>query len=338
MTKSTTISERDLDLFVESARIAPSSHNTQPWLFSISENTLFFLVDDTRHLAVADPTDRELYASIGCAIANVLVEAASRGYKTDLKLFPKSENKQFVATVSFSKGNEKDELAKLQPFTTQRLSNRFAYETEKTIPKDFLDEASKLADKYDVHLNFFSQSAEKKKLASLTAQAIFKAISSTEFRGELVHWVRHNWTKKTDGMPGYASGMPGVVSLLFPALLHSPSMPKMVSESEEKMVLESSGIVVLSTTKDTVHDWVRAGIALELIWLCATKHALGMSLLSGAVEYEEERQQVQEMTKERSFPNVFFRIGYPTKPSRPSPRRKTEDVLRSYEEIESLLH
>lgn len=47
---------------IQRAVPAPSSHNTQPWLFRISPLTIDLYADRTRALPVNDPEDRELAA------------------------------------------------------------------------------------------------------------------------------------------------------------------------------------------------------------------------------------------------------------------------------------
>jgi len=49
-----------LRFLVNYAVLAPSTHNTQPWLFKVGGEKLELYADRTRSLAVADPEDREL--------------------------------------------------------------------------------------------------------------------------------------------------------------------------------------------------------------------------------------------------------------------------------------
>jgi nitroreductase len=50
------------------AILAPSSHNTQPWLFRVQDNVIDLRADRTRGLPVVDPLDRELMMSCGAAL------------------------------------------------------------------------------------------------------------------------------------------------------------------------------------------------------------------------------------------------------------------------------
>lgn len=338
MKKKIQLASEKIDQLIESILLSPSSHNTQPWLLSIEENTFYFFVDSSRRLKVADPTNRELYISIGCAIANALISASKLDFQTDLELFPDKKNELYVAKITLSEKEQKNrDYSLLAEMIPRRLSNRFEYDPNQPIPKEFSIYSQNEAKKFQLEFSLVEDSEEKTLLAVLTKEAIFKAISRKEFRQELTHWIRHNWTKKSDGMPGYAIGLPSIPSILFPALIHSPSMPKNISEGEYKMIIDSSGVGIISIDKDNRENWVNAGIYLEHIWLKATELSLGMSLLSGAVEMEEERVKVQKIIKSIGKPTVFFRVGYPLKPTRPSPRRLKTDVVRTMAQVQHLL-
>src|SRR6185369_8977878 len=70
---------RDKLLFLlKFASIAPSSHNTQPWKFRLTENSIEILPDFDRSLAYSDPANRELFLSLGTCVANLIL--ASKAY------------------------------------------------------------------------------------------------------------------------------------------------------------------------------------------------------------------------------------------------------------------
>jgi hypothetical protein len=59
---------------VRSATLAASGHNTQPWIFAITESAIEIRPDYTRRLPAVDPNDRELWISlVGTELPQVLV-------------------------------------------------------------------------------------------------------------------------------------------------------------------------------------------------------------------------------------------------------------------------
>ena len=89
------------------AILAPSSHNTQPWKFSIGEDEIRIFVDKTRWLKVADSDQRELHVSIGCALENLLIAAEHFGYALQVTYFPEPGNEELAAVVCDSRRGNK---------------------------------------------------------------------------------------------------------------------------------------------------------------------------------------------------------------------------------------
>jgi len=60
-----------LEELVAAAVLAPSSHNTQPWLFELHEGEVDLHADRIRSLPVNDPDDREQYAAEAARMADL---------------------------------------------------------------------------------------------------------------------------------------------------------------------------------------------------------------------------------------------------------------------------
>ena len=71
--------EDQLRFLLRYAILAPSSHNTQPWLFDVRDSEFELWVDMSRALPHSDPTGREMYLSLGCCLGNFLLAAESFG-------------------------------------------------------------------------------------------------------------------------------------------------------------------------------------------------------------------------------------------------------------------
>ena len=70
---------------VRYATMAANSHNTQPWIFNIAEDSIHLAPDHDRRCPVVDPDDHHLYASLGAAAENILTAAGAFGLHGDLK-------------------------------------------------------------------------------------------------------------------------------------------------------------------------------------------------------------------------------------------------------------
>lgn len=73
---NTTIQQR-LTSLVHYATLAPSSHNTQCWKFLIDATNVTITVrpDLDRRCPIVDPDDHHVYATLGCAVENIVVAA-----------------------------------------------------------------------------------------------------------------------------------------------------------------------------------------------------------------------------------------------------------------------
>ena len=88
-----------LRFLVRYAILAPSSHNTEPWLFRVPDDRIDVRLDFSRWLKVADDDQRELHISVGCALENLLVAAEHFGLAHTAVLLPDALALAILATV-----------------------------------------------------------------------------------------------------------------------------------------------------------------------------------------------------------------------------------------------
>ena len=113
---------------VEAAIRAPSSHNTQPWIFRVTPGGLELIADRTRALPVNDPHDRELVMSCGAALFNLRVAAAEEGLGAEVRLRPDAERPDLLATIHLeADAGPHPALAELAPAIPRRRTYRKAF-------------------------------------------------------------------------------------------------------------------------------------------------------------------------------------------------------------------
>jgi hypothetical protein len=84
---------------VRQATLAASSHNTQPWKFTLAERSIAIPPDFTRRTPVVDPDDHHLFVSLGCATENLVHAALARGLHTDVRIHAASIEAAFDDTT-----------------------------------------------------------------------------------------------------------------------------------------------------------------------------------------------------------------------------------------------
>ncbi len=119
------LTQQDFEELVAQAVKAPSGHNTQPWYFELSGNTIEIKPDFSRSLPVVDADNRELFISLGCATENLCIAASHKGYDATVAV---NETAAVVTIELTNRG------ATANPLFTQiakRQTNRSQYDERK---------------------------------------------------------------------------------------------------------------------------------------------------------------------------------------------------------------
>lgn len=123
---------------VRAAILASNPHNTQPWLFRVTDTQIDLYADTVRHLGTFDPYLREMHIGLGCALESMGLAAEANGYiatvnLTEGRLRPIPENPQrtLVARVALTRGPKAP--SKLFEAIPRRHTNRAAYEPDQSL-------------------------------------------------------------------------------------------------------------------------------------------------------------------------------------------------------------
>lgn len=124
-----------LTLLLRYAVLAPSGHNTQPWLFSVRDDTVDLYADRTKALPVVDPDDRELTISCGAALFNLRHALRRFGYRDDVyELLPDPAETDLLARLRLVAGEPSlpEELALFEAIPRRRTTR--ARYSEREVP------------------------------------------------------------------------------------------------------------------------------------------------------------------------------------------------------------
>ncbi len=318
-----------LGFLLRYAVLAPSAHNTQPWTFRIEGNHIALYPDFSRALSVSDPTHRELYLSLGCALANLLVAADHFGFRTVIEEFPPGPGNPVARVAVVAGGHTTPQNDALFSAIPRRHTNRGRYES-RAVPIDILQRLRGQVGDAAVRLDIVTQQEKIQALANLTAQATLETLGRSDFRAELSQRVRNNFTRKQDGMPGFSVGVPALPSFLAPFMVRVPKMATVEAKKARDLIGSSPLVAVISTREDTSSQWVKAGMALERIALAATAAGLRSAPYAGPFEAGKLHEHVELLLGVTGYrAQTLLRIGYGPPDPRPSPRRPAEDVTVS---------
>jgi len=308
------------------ATLAPSSHNTQPWLFTLRDDSVELYADRARGLAVADPDDRELIMSCGAALYYLRLALAYFGCKTVVRLLPDPDDPDRLADIAI-KGEHAatDEERGLFAQIPHRRTNRGPFRAEE-VPAGLLAALHSAVVREGAWLVVTADLERKAWLADLIASADRRQLADRRFRRELAAWVRPNTSARKDGIPGGSLGLGTLASLGAPLVLRTFDIGDGQAARDRELALGSPVLAVLGTRDDTPQDLMQAGQALAHLLLLARASGVEASFLNQPVEVDDLRPALERVVEAPGRAQLVLRLGY-GKPVPATPRRPVEEVL-----------
>lgn len=309
------------------AVLAPSSHNSQPWSFSVNQNSISVFLEPARRLVESDKNDRQAHISLGCALKNLEIAADYYGYLCTIEYFsaPKQEPRIKVGFEKTERGkNNSNHLILAIP---KRHTNRNRYE-ETLPPESFLAEVKSYVSN-DRQIYLIKDRPQKDQLADIALQASIAAMEDKNFRFELSCYVKPNTTSSTIGMPAFGMGIPTPVSLIAPVLIRFLNLNKLSRKSNERLLKRHTPFFgIIATRSDTKTDWVKTGQVYEKIALLAAERDIKTQMWTAPIEIGEYYKKFQEILQTDFRPQAFFRLGYTPQITPHSPRLSAVETVK----------
>lgn len=314
------VSDRQLLLrLIYSASRAPSSHNTQPWVFRISNTNIDLLADRTRALPVNDPYDRELTISCACTLFNLRVEAAHQGLTARTELRLSDADPDCLARVTFdSVPDSHKALASLQPFIDKRRTYRKVF-AKREVDASIVQQLQNAAESEGAWMQPLTTDDARHAAADLVAEGDAAQWDSPSWRRELAAWMHTR--RRGDGLT-----IPAIARPVTQMIVRTFDMGGGVGAKDRQLAEGSPLLAVLCTDRDDTSDWMLAGQALQRTLLVACQLGMQASYLNQPVQVVALRTKLQNLTG-HGFPQLLLRFGYPFDDAPPAPRRPVEDVI-----------
>jgi hypothetical protein len=321
-----TKAKRVFRLALEYAVLAPSSHNTQPWLFRINDNTLELYADKERTLKRIDPQHRELIMSCGAALYTLRLTLRSFGYTEGTVLLPNPKSEDLLALVTLTgtrQPNKEDK--RLFEEIPNRHTQRSAFR-DKPLDTAIVNELELAANLEGAGLYVTRNASTRRLVADLIAEGDKRLWSDPDFRDELATWTHPNHSKNQDGIPGYALNISDAASYLTPFIIRRFDMGRGQALKDQTLIESSPALAVLHTPEDTPYYWLLAGQALAHILLRASFHSVHASFFNQPIEVEALRARLRNTLGLSGVPQLLFRLGHGDE-AKATPRRDTDDVV-----------
>lgn len=338
-----TATKGPLDL-VRAAILAANPHNSQPWLFRVTQTQIALFADLRRNLGTVDPFLSEMYIGLGCALENLLLAATANGYTTQVHLLPDASDATLIARIDLTPGNTS--ASALYPMIPLRHTNRYPYDTGHPVTATTLDALSALGDETDVRVFWFANAEKRKPVGALLVEAAHAFVADkAQDVVDTGTWWRGTWQdlqQHRDGITLDAAGLPDLTRAIG-KMLPSVSIDQQDSSflqntAEQVRTAGAFGLLAIRNGQDKTQH-VHAGRLWQRMHLWATKEGLAMQPLNQATE-RASREVVLGITPhfgdalhtlvgDAAWQTILtFRIGYATHEGLRSPRRAVSDVVK----------
>jgi Nitroreductase family len=318
--------EEKLEFLLGYAILAPSGHNTQPWLFRYNAGGIDIFADRTRHLPAVDPDDRALIISCGAALGHFRTAIRYFGFEGDIAILPNPTEPDLLAHVTLGPRREPTEIERARfRAIKMRRTTRLSYRDE-PLPQELSDDLIEGVSAEGAELAVIVEDHKKSPIASLVAQGDRIQFADPAFRAELASWVHSRRAASRDGMSGANFGMPDILSAVGALVIRTFDMGDGQAASHEAIATHSPALLVIATREDTPGDWIAAGLALSNVLLTVTAAGWTSAYLNQPIEVAKLRPLLAQAAGVAGQPQLLLRIGR-ADDIKPAVRRPVGDVL-----------
>ncbi len=308
---------------VHCATLAPSSHNTQCWKFTVEAKAITIRPDWARRCPAVDPDDHHMFVTLGCAAENLVQAALAHGLVGAAG---------FDAAADLVRVTLAPALAATSPLfraIASRQCTRGDYDGQ-PLSGDDLKLLERAGTSDGVRLLLLTDRPAMERVLEHVVQGNTAQLADPAFVSELKSWIRFNGSdavRTRDGLFSVSSGSPAIPAWLGELAFGRFFTAKGENEKIARQVRNSAGIAVfVAEAADKAH-WVEVGRAYERFALQATALGVRNAFLNQPVEVAAVRSTFATtlgLTGRR--PDLVVRFGRgPTLPR--SLRRPVEAVM-----------
>ncbi len=318
------------DLLVDCIRhavMAPSSHNTQPWIFTVRSGEIRIRPDFARALPVVDPDHHALFVSLGCALENLVVAAEHNGL--DVTVSPFSDDAQGGCVRITLRRSDADRdgpkaqaNARLFKAIPERQSTRRTFDG-RPLPEATCAALQAIAEDCLVTTRMIVDREEVEAVADHVQAACRSQWEDPAFVTELIEWIRFSRREadlRRDGLAAPVMGLPNVPRWLGQMVMRFAVKPGREATRTAAQVCSSSGVMIFSVTEDRPEAWVRAGRSFQRVALRATDAGLKHAHSNMPCEVESAREGFRSAFALKGRPVLLIRLGFAA--AMPSSRRR----------------
>ena len=296
------------------ASLAPSGHNTQPWLVHYIEPYHWIIGNDkSKWLPAVDPSQRETVLSIGAFIQNLEFAANNAGYSCSFNLLAETNKDRDLVEVRLQK------TLGVRNYDTQKLLKRrtvrSGYLTE-TLRKE--DSAYLLSGESDYTHFIPHGSKEYKWLNEQTIEANRLQANCNAAQKELSEWIRFSSKeaeKHCDGLTTAGMELDGIAGWYLRNFYDQENVMDNKFRDQgidkvKKQVSQSAGWLIITSKENSVATLIETGKRFQRIFLKVRDRNVAIHPMTQILEEGETKTQVNASIGISGEIQFILRLGY----------------------------
>lgn len=323
--------EEKIKFLLRYAILAPSTHNSQPWLFRVDPNGCVIFFDEKYLLPEADPKRRDLFISIGCLLENLTIAAKFFGVFGSLDINVNLNTRRvatFLAnwehqTVS---GGQLKELLNTIPkrinargfFNTVDTDVSIAERVRASVPQEYANQ---------ITVTIVTDKKTIGEVAELTAVGLRAAYRRKAFRREMSRWLKNSLTLSREGLPGYALRVPFLLSFFLPTIVRHKDIGGKLAKLNKESFSSAPILILLSSKESAPTVWVRVGMVAQRMMLDFNARGLNTSIFVASIEMEDLHKELKKVLSLPDEPQFLFVVGRVDKLHKYTPRHGVMEKL-----------
>jgi nitroreductase len=284
----------DLERILAAGNSAPSGENCQPWRFVVRGNAIEIHLLPERDQSAYSWGQRASYLANGAAIENMVIAASVEQYRAEVRYFPNAGDAWHTATIFLTRDAtvEPDPLASS---ISKRISNRKPYRKDPLTHEE--REALVAAAGGDGTFALVETPEEVRRLGrvgSTNEEVMLANRSLHQFFFSHVSWTKEEDEKNKIGFYIKTLELPPPAEIMIKLSRHWPVMRmlgalgfnRVVAKQNAAINAASAAIGALMIDNTEPLDFVKAGRAVERLWLAATSLGLALQPLTGVLFFK----------------------------------------------------
>lgn len=287
---------------LEAARRAPSAHNTQPWLFEVTDGAVAVKWVRSRELPSGDPQHRYLLTSLGAAVEAMSLTAARAGFDSEVNVNISMSDRR-AANVRFLPSQTSTHDAQLAEGISRRQTSRIPFDRE-PLSSEAFDALAHEATASGGSLAVMPSRQDIDRIAKLHAEATCLNIEDSPVNEEFLRWLRldkRDPAYQRDGLTLEALSLGRVQTALAPWVMTPSGLGIVkvlrlhrlfIARAQLRLVRRSPAVCLLVGRSASLEDSFLGGRMMMRVWLTATNLGLSVHPITAMMDNAETRTEL----------------------------------------------